>query len=120
MQNRGIITDKFTLQWDPAGRTTRQAQSCSLGGLSVCAADNGVKKALLFGPLVNAPDVTNCDEFPFAGSMEGGSAFIGLNPASPLGVTRTCVPAYQNNMQGQCNSMSTVYRLLATFTDHSC
>lgn len=105
MQNRGIITDEFTLQWDPADqalRQRRQRQACS----GYCTADNRAKQNTLFGRTGRAgtvPPVTNCDEFPFAGSMEGGSAFLGLNPNAPLGVTRTCVAAYQNDMQGQCN-----------------
>lgn len=109
MVNRGIISDEYTLQWDPgAEANTRQRQSCA----GVCRADNESKQRVLFGaaangrPLPNSPPVTNCDEFPFASSMEGGNRFLGLNPATLTGVTRTCVASYQNDLQGQCNGKS--------------
>jgi hypothetical protein len=105
MQNHGIITDEYTLQWDSQRqrRETRQGQACSVSGLSYCNGDNALKQMQLFGTNTGVPDVTNCDEFPFAASMQGGSTFLGLNPVTPLGVTRTCVARYQNNMQGMCN-----------------
>lgn len=37
----------------------------------------------------------SCDEFPFAGTKEGGNY---------LGPQLTCVPAWQNTLQGNCNS----------------
>lgn len=108
MVARNINAEEYTLQWDPADqrlRERRQAQSCRVRGLSYCNADNAVRQVTLFGTSTGAPPITNCDEFPFAGSMEGGSAFLGLQSATNLlGVTRTCVAAYQNDMQGQCNS----------------
>jgi hypothetical protein len=51
--------------------------------------------------------------------MEGGSRFLGLQSAlNPLGVTRTCVAAYQNDLQGQCNSvLSTIQTNVNYFND---
>ncbi|KAK9775004.1 putative chitinase [Seiridium cardinale] len=103
MLNRQIANEEYTLQWDPNGSGTRQRQACA----GVCTADNRNKQMTLFGQSGRGiPPVSNCDEFPFAGSMEGGNGFIGLqSAANPLGVTRTCVAAYQNDLQGQCNSV---------------
>lgn len=109
MVNRGIISDEYTLQWDPGSESRgRQSRACS----GFCTADNKSKQKVLFGTLPNgqvrpgSPPVTNCDEFPFASSMEGGDRFLGLNPATLTGVTRTCVAKYQNDLQGQCNCNS--------------
>ncbi|KAK9415490.1 putative chitinase [Seiridium unicorne] len=95
--------EEYTLQWYPNGSGTRQRQACA----GVCTADNRKKQMTLFGQSGRGiPPVSNCDEFPFAGSMEGGNGFIGLqSAANPLGVIRTCVAAYQNDLQGQCNSV---------------
>lgn len=44
----------------------------------------------------------SCDEFPFAATEEGGKFLTTLN-ANPGRVQRTCVPDWQQTLQGNCN-----------------
>ena len=53
----------------------------------------------------------SCDEFPFASSEEGGNFLSTLN-SNPTTAQRTCVPAWQNTLQGNCNSEFLVHSVL--------
>lgn len=60
----------------------------------------------LGAPYDNIRTLVNCDEFPFASTEEGGYGWAGndrgLAPTNPVGTTRTCVPEWQNSLQGNC------------------
>ncbi|KAI0439807.1 hypothetical protein F4803DRAFT_568057 [Xylaria telfairii] len=108
LTNNQIISDKYDLTFDSYNQKPRRTQTCT-GARNPCSGENGEnarKKALLGPPFNNAKNLVNCDEFPFASVEEGGYGWNnGVYPAAPHGVTRTCVPEWQNTLQGNCNSL---------------
>lgn len=107
--NNGIISDKYLLTYDSYNQDTRRRQTCT-GSRNPCAGpsgENALRKAQLGAPFDGAKNLVNCDEFPFASTEEGGYGWArsdaGIFPANTHGVTRTCVPEWQNTLQGNCN-----------------
>ncbi|KAL2060601.1 hypothetical protein VTL71DRAFT_9242 [Oculimacula yallundae] len=58
----------------------------------------------------------SCDEFPFAGSLEGGS-FYGSLANGLGGVAQTCVPRYQQSLQGNCNKILNALQMNVDYYD---
>jgi hypothetical protein len=103
----GINTNQYPMHWDPIYCPTRYRQSCG-GSRSPCTGANG-DNARYKANLGITGALVSCDEFPFASSEEGGLGWqtplgvLGLHPNNPLGTTRTCVPVWQQSLQGNCN-----------------
>ena len=99
----------WTLTWDSKKEraSRRRGQSCptkTATRLGFCEADNSARRRAAWGDPKLGRALTNCDEFPFASSEEGGSDFYSLYPSVATGTARTCVPSWQNDQQGLCNS----------------
>ncbi|KAL8942162.1 MAG: hypothetical protein Q9216_001809 [Gyalolechia sp. 2 TL-2023] len=97
-RRRSIANSDITLTWDnhvPRSEARRMA----VCGNQFCTPQQDRFKALIGDKSI----ALSCDEFPFASSEEGGSFLqtLQINPTSP---SRTCVPAWQNDLQGNCNS----------------
>jgi hypothetical protein len=93
---RGLANSAITLTWDPkkSRRDDRRSIAC---GSSYC----DTTQTTLRG---TAPGIqVSCDEFPFAGSEEGGG-FLQTLATDPTNTEATCIPAWQNTAQGNCNS----------------
>ena len=58
----------------------------------------------------------SCDEFPFAGSEEGGD-YYGNVVSDPTGAQVACVPVWQQNLQGACNSMISTLATNVAYAD---
>lgn len=103
--SRGTATS-WTLTWESKDAKTRRRKSCPSG---YCKSDNQARLDTVWadssGKQSSKDMLTNCDEFPFASTEEGGSEFYKLYPDNPTGTTRTCVPTWQNSLQGNCNGM---------------
>ncbi|OAA77046.1 Chitinase II [Akanthomyces lecanii RCEF 1005] len=100
----------WTLTWDSKKERAnrRRGQSCptkTLTRLGFCEGDNSARRRAAWGDPKLGRALTNCDEFPFASSEEGGSDFYGLYPSVATGTARTCVPSWQNDQQGLCNKL---------------
>ncbi|KAM3447483.1 hypothetical protein MY3296_008663 [Beauveria thailandica] len=100
----------WTLTWDSKREraSRRRGQSCptkTAARLGFCTGDNSARRRAAWGDPKLGRALTNCDEFPFASSEEGGSDFYGLYPSVGTGTTRTCVPSWQNDQQGLCNKL---------------
>lgn len=88
------------LTWDNNGDRSRARRAIACGeryctdGQEVLAISAGLNPGKL---------KLSCDEFPFASTEEGGNylSTLRVNPTNPQ---RTCVPAWQNTLQGTCNS----------------
>ncbi|EAU34904.1 conserved hypothetical protein [Aspergillus terreus NIH2624] len=89
-----------TLTWESGNQKNRRRRSCPKG---ICDADNANYELASLGTATGR-DLSNCDEFPFASTEEGGDAFLGLHPDVLTGTVRTCVPTWQNDVQGNCHS----------------
>jgi hypothetical protein len=104
----GINTNQYPLHWDPIYNEKRRGQSCD-GSRSPCTGPNGDNERYKTTLGINGA-IVSCDEFPFASSEEGGWGWdtplgdAALHPTNPLGTTRTCVPVWQQTLQGNCNS----------------
>ena len=99
---RGIQnTDTMTLTWDGANALARQTFVCGVKG-PFCVTQNAIYERVFNLPS-GTLGITSCDEYPFAGTEEGGSYF-GTLQSNPTSSAATCVPAYQQNIQGSCNS----------------
>lgn len=87
---QSLANSDQVLTWDPFKKrtNTRRAAAC---GSQYCLPAQNVLQAAIGGPKIDL----SCDEYPFAGTEEGGNY---LNPQL------TCVPAWQNTLQGNCNS----------------
>ena len=72
-------------------------------GTSYCAVDNNLITGQL-GLGTNTVNFLSCDEFPFASSEEGGGYFGNLATGATA-VSTMCVPVWQQNIQGRCNSL---------------
>lgn len=99
----------WALTWDfkKERANRRRGQSCptkTTTRLGFCEADNSARRRAAWGDPELGRALTNCDEFPFASSEKGGSDFYGLFPSEATGTAKTCVPSWQNDQQGLCNS----------------
>ncbi|KAF7536258.1 hypothetical protein G7054_g4665 [Neopestalotiopsis clavispora] len=101
--SRALSTNGLALTWEPTENTDRRDFAC---GSSACAVqqtiylrDVGMQTGTISGfPLVS------CDEFPIASTEEGGSYF-GRLPNNPTAIATTCVPDWQQNLQGNCHKL---------------
>ncbi|KAF1992251.1 glycoside hydrolase family 18 protein [Aulographum hederae CBS 113979] len=59
--------------------------------------------------------LSSCDEFPYASSEEGGD-FTSTDPLRPIRLSSTCVPAWQQTIQGNCIGL---LRSLSTNVKHA-
>ncbi|ETS82826.1 hypothetical protein PFICI_04702 [Pestalotiopsis fici W106-1] len=102
---RSLSSNGLALTWDPVNSTPRRRFACGVPksmGTSFCQVDN---TALAQVAGVNAnTQIVSCDEFPFASTEEGGSYF-GTLATNPTTVATTCVPVWQQTLQGNCNSL---------------
>lgn len=101
---RSLSSNGLSLTWDPNNQDARRDFSCSIPrsmGTSYCAVNN-VNWAVQLG-ISTGISLTSCDEFPIASSEEGGSFFPTL-PQNPTGVSTSCVPVWQQSLQGNCHS----------------
>lgn len=92
---RGLANSEMVLTWDSGDKRSKARRDAACGS-KYCS---DFQKTLVrdFG---NRNIKVSCDEFPFASTEEGGS-YLGTNPVV---TQRTCVPAWQQNLQGNCNS----------------
>ncbi|KPM43205.1 hypothetical protein AK830_g3330 [Neonectria ditissima] len=107
--------DGCALTWDSdqPQQGSRRNRACpgqkktnKLTQLRYCHIENRIKQKQVFAHVdTDTTDLINCDEFPFASTEQGGDGFYGLHPDDILGTTRTCVPTWQNEMQGFCNDL---------------
>jgi hypothetical protein len=106
---RSLTSDGLALTYDPTPypATRRRAFACGNRDRgpksSMCGVPNQLYSQELGYPA--SLSITSCDEFPFATSEEGGK-FFGNLPNNPTPIAATCVPVYQQTLQGQCNSES--------------
>lgn len=101
LQNNGLGNTGYQLTWDSETTTQSRRRSSVCDGF--CTTQNTNAKLATLGPASGVTNMLNCDEFPFASSEQGGSGFLGVNPTTLTGVVRTCVPTWQNDIQGRCN-----------------
>ncbi|KAJ3495219.1 hypothetical protein NLG97_g3552 [Lecanicillium saksenae] len=99
-QQQSTIENRWTMAWDSKAQGRRRRQVCKTGA---CAADNQSRRKDMFkDPSQHSGlTITNCDEFPFASAEEGGREFY----SSTGGASTTCVPEWQNQLQGNCNKL---------------
>lgn len=100
---RGLANSDPILTWDPdtSRATARRTQACPpQNGKGYCySLQNQYIQS------INDKSIAiSCDEFPFASSEEGGS-YLGSLFNNPTEVQRTCVPTWQQYLQGNCNSI---------------
>ena len=97
-QNGGFVNSGVTLTWDKKNSRAdvRRAETC---GNSYC----GPTQQALIDLTGDKSLQISCDEFPFASTEEGGNYYntLTVNPRQP---SRVCVPAWQQTLQGNCNS----------------
>lgn len=112
LQGRALANSQMVLTWDPIRADSpnggRRAQAC---GTSYCLASNTNLKAVSGVRNIE----TSCDEFPFAGTEEGGN-WLSTQPnlQQRTNPQLTCVPAFQQTIQGSCNSMFPLAQTLPT------
>lgn len=95
---RALANSDMVLTWDPEIKrtTVRRLATC---GPSYCSTEEETLQRLTADSSIRI----SCDEFPFAGTEEGGNFLRTLNQ-NPGEAQTTCVPAWQNTLQGNCNS----------------
>ena len=92
-----VANTEMVLTWDsdqPASKTRRN-EAC---GTRYCKTVKADLQAMTGDKTLKV----SCDEFPFAATEEGGKFLTTLN-ANPGRVQRTCVPDWQQTLQGNCN-----------------
>ncbi|KAL8706621.1 MAG: hypothetical protein Q9201_000368 [Fulgogasparrea decipioides] len=96
---RALANSDIVLTWDNnlTRSKIRRAQIC---GNSFCGPIQTNLRKLVGDNSI----ALSCDEFPFASSEEGGNFYTTLatHSTSPQ---KTCVPAWQNTLQGNCNKL---------------
>lgn len=103
LRNNGRGNTGVTLSWESNSQRNRRTRACPTG---FCQSANVKIRQDLYGlTTTDKTEFVNCDEFPFASSEQGGD-FLGLNPTVPTGTVRKCIPKWQNDIQGSCNSKS--------------
>jgi hypothetical protein len=101
-RRRGLANSALTMTWDPykVRDDERREHSCPSnrdGGF--CADVQGTLRRIAGNHNIEV----QCDEFPYAGVEEGGEYFSTLDNNADYTET-TCIPAWQNNLQGNCHS----------------
>ncbi|KAL8782914.1 MAG: hypothetical protein Q9213_005026, partial [Squamulea squamosa] len=96
---RGLANSDIVLTWDNnvARGNIRRGQVC---GSSFCGPLQTQLRTLVGDNSI----ALSCDEFPFASSEEGGNFLTSL-ANNPTTAETTCVPAWQNTLQGNCNKL---------------
>ncbi len=94
--NRDLANSDTVLTWSPDGFSARRTAAC---GSQYCL---GIQTGLRTFTQDRTLKVS-CDEYPFASTEEGGNFLNTLN-TNPTNPQLTCVPAWQNSLQGNCNS----------------
>ncbi|KAL8746235.1 MAG: hypothetical protein Q9190_001722 [Brigantiaea leucoxantha] len=95
----GLVNSGITLTWDndvPRANTRRTA-AC---GRTYC----GPSQSSLRNLIGDKSIAVSCDEFPFASAEEGGNYVTTLRNGATT-PSLTCVPAWQNTLQGNCNKL---------------
>lgn len=100
LNNNGVGNQGITLTWESGNQGRRRSRACPN---DICVTDNANYELASLGTATGKA-LSNCDEFPFASTEEGGSTFLGLYPEVSTGTVRTCVPTWQNDVQGNCHS----------------
>lgn len=97
---RGLASSDIVLTWDVNTKKgdQRRAQAC---GSQYCTAQQSLLRQTTGDKTIEI----SCDEFPFASTEEGGNYYQTL-PVNPTSPQLTCVPAWQNTLQGNCNGKS--------------
>ena len=95
-----LANSDIVLTWDSVGTrvNTRRARAC---GNQACTPEQTRLRNLIGDTNIKL----SCDEFPFAAVEEGGDYYTTI-PNNPSVAQKTCVPAWQNTLQGNCNSES--------------
>jgi hypothetical protein len=108
---RALSSNGLALTWEPLYNEARRKFVCGSG--TFCATQN----IITMGSIGLSTGITavSCDEFPIASSEEGGS-FFGTLPNNPTTAAATCVPVWQQALQGNCHSMlSSLHAVFRTF-----
>ncbi|KAL8697313.1 MAG: hypothetical protein Q9224_002379, partial [Gallowayella concinna] len=88
----GLANSDLTLTWDnDVSRANRRRDAAC--GRQYCTAQQSLLRNLIGDKTIGI----SCDEFPFASAEEGGN-YVGTP-------SLTCVPAWQNTLQGNCNKL---------------
>ena len=97
-KEHALANSDIILTWDNNAQRgdTRRSQVC---GKAFCNAQQTQLRTLTGDKSI----ALSCDEFPFASSEEGGK-FLSTRDRNPITAQKTCVPAWQNSLQGNCNS----------------
>ncbi|KAL8852652.1 MAG: hypothetical protein Q9221_002412 [Calogaya cf. arnoldii] len=101
MRRRTLANSQYPLTWDNEGKRSTARRNRACGSAYCTATQNNL--ANLAG--LNAGVIQlSCDEFPFASTEEGGDYLTTLR-SNPTFAQKTCVPAWQNSLQGNCNQL---------------
>lgn len=111
---RSLSTSGLTLTWDPELKRTNKRRSASCGP-QYCTPSN-VNLENTVGVTKVKGGFISCDEFPFAGTEEGGEYF-GNVLREPTGARISCVPVWQQQLQGMCNSMLSTLATNVAYAD---
>ncbi|CAL8580054.1 hypothetical protein XPA_005788 [Xanthoria parietina] len=98
-RGRGLANSDLTLTWDKdvARANKRRDAAC---GRQYCGVQQSRLRTLIGDKTISI----SCDEFPFASAEEGGS-YVSTLQNQPGTPSLTCVPAWQNTLQGNCNKL---------------
>lgn len=97
---RGAVAyGDYVMTYDKSEKRRKARRKIVCGSGYCTKAQNGLKASL-----GNDDLKLSCDEFPFAGTEEGGG-WLGSNNNFPTYAQKRCVPAYQNTRQGNCNKI---------------
>ncbi|KAL5044831.1 hypothetical protein BDW71DRAFT_208960 [Aspergillus fruticulosus] len=91
----------YTLTREPERQGNRRSELRSTG---FCDAEITSRRLIALGT-ASGPPLTSRHEFPFASTEDRGSGFLGLNPCPRTCAVRTCVPTWQNPIQGNCHDL---------------
>ncbi|KAL8990145.1 MAG: hypothetical protein Q9169_008197, partial [Polycauliona sp. 2 TL-2023] len=104
-RKRSLANSQMVLTWDsfPKRSKARRTSVCNgkdLGEKTYCGStqDRLAKAAGLRKGQLSL----SCDEFPFASTEEGGT-YLSTLRTNPTSAQRSCVPSWQNDLQGACN-----------------
>nr|POE90696.1 chitinase-3-like protein 1 [Quercus suber] len=109
---RGLSSNGLTLTYEPNDRDARDRVVCvkGIGSDTFCSQTNkDLRNTVgLQAKRGNGQDLTSCDEFPFGSAEEGGN-FFRFDANQRNNPTATCVPVWQQSLQGNCNSRLTLH-----------
>ncbi|KAK5011701.1 hypothetical protein LTR28_007843 [Elasticomyces elasticus] len=92
-----IANSEMVLTWDNVKKRVNARRRDACGNQYCTTLQNQLRKTL-GDPNINL----SCDEYPFAAAEEGGN-YLRTLPINPTVPEKTCVPAWQNTLQGNCN-----------------